>query len=578
MIVLSPIGVRREGRGPRVSHLSGLCAALALVFLWACEDEVMAPSLAPTPSADRALAVATTDREALVALYSATDGPNWERRDNWLTDAPLAEWHGVVANSQGQVRWLTLSNNGLKGPVVPELGSLSALEFLGLGENELTGEVPAELADATRLTGLWINDNRLTGIIPSAFLTLSQLRVLDLSGNDGLCIPSTARFSEWADSVSQVSGPDCSEADAEVLRVLYEATGGGPDWTNSSGWLSDAALSEWHGVEIDSVGRVSALDLSENGLSGQLPDSLVELSVLASLDLSDNTLSGSLPDSLGKLSALARLDVSGNGDMAGRLPQSLTALALDELRYSDTRLCVPDDAEFQAWLDGIGQHEGSGRECPPTSQYDILAAIYEATNGPNWVNNDNWLTDAPLGEWYGVGTNSDGQVTSLDLSWNFLQGRIPSEIGGLTSLDYLSLGGSYDYALTGPLPEELYDLPALRTLNLGGFNLGGTLPPEIARLTQLEGLYLSNTGLGGPIPTEIAHHQSGPTGARQQSIGWRHPRGAREPGQPAVTIFAQERPGGPNPGRIRGVDQVGIAVGGPESPTRRTSAQLPRGS
>lgn len=189
------------------------------------------------------------------------------------------------------------------------------------------------------------------------------------------------------------------------------------------------------------------------------------------------------------------------GDMVGRLPQSLTALALDELRYSDTRLCVPEDAEFQEWLDGIGQHEGSGRVCPPTSQYDILAAIYEATNGPKWTNNDNWLTDAPLGEWYGVGTNSDGQVTSLNLGWNFLQGQIPPEIGGLSSLVYLRLGGSY--ALTGPLPEEVYDLPALRTLSLGNFNLGGTLPPGIARLSQLESLYLGGSGLGGPIPTDI---------------------------------------------------------------------------
>ncbi len=485
-----------------VKEAGRLCGLLAPVFLWACEDEVMAPPLMPALSADRAVAVAETDREALVALYNATDGPNWERKDNWLTDAALTEWYGVVANSLGQVRWLTLSDNGLKGPVVPELGSLSALEFLGLGENELTGEVPAELADATRLTGLWINDNRITGIIPSTFLTLSQLRVLDLSGNDGLCIPSTARFSEWTDSVSQVSGPDCSEADAEVLSVLYEATGGVlGNWTNSSGWLSDAVLSEWHGVEVDSAGRVSGLDLSENGLSGQLPDSLVEFSVLVSLDLSDNTLSGSLPDSLGKLSALTRLDVSGNSGMAGRLPQSLTALELEELRYSDTRLCVPEDAEFQEWLNGIGQHEGSGRVCPPTSQYDILAAIYEATNGPKWANNDNWLTDAPLGEWYGVSTDSDGQVTSLSLGWNFLQGRIPREIGGLSRLNYLGLGGSY--ALTGPLPDELYDLPELRILSLRSFNLGGALPPEIARLTQLEHLYLRDAGLGGLLPTAI---------------------------------------------------------------------------
>ena len=57
---------------------SGLCGLLALPFLWACEDEVMAPPLVPAPSADRAVAIAATDREALVAFYNATDGPNWE--------------------------------------------------------------------------------------------------------------------------------------------------------------------------------------------------------------------------------------------------------------------------------------------------------------------------------------------------------------------------------------------------------------------------------------------------------------------------------------------------------------------
>ena len=478
----------------------------AIAWIAACDGEpVVAPSAAVAPALESTAllsAARASDREALVAFYNATDGANWERSDNWLTDAAVDEWYGVVADSLGRVRWLTLSANGLQGPIVPELGNLSALEFLGLGGNDLIGDVPAEIASATELTGLWINDNALTGIIPSTFLALSQLRVVDFSGNPGLCIPGTARFKEWTDSVSQVSGPDCSEANAEVLRVLYRATGGSLDnWNNSTGWLSEAVLREWHGVETDSVGRVSGLNLSENGLWGQLPDSLGALSALVSLDLSDNTLSGSLPDSLGKLAALTKLDVSGNNGMTGKLPQSLTALALDEFRYAGTRLCAPVDEDFEDWLATIAQDEGSGRECPPTSQYDILAAIYEATNGPTWLNNDNWLTDAPLGEWYGVGTDVNGQVTSLSLAFNFLQGQIPPEIGGLSGLRYLRLGGSH--ALTGPLPEELFDLPELRDLQLGSFHLGGTLPPEIARLSQLATLNLRSAGLGGPLPAEI---------------------------------------------------------------------------
>ena len=34
-----------------------------------------------------------SDREILVELYNATDGPNWKNDDNWLTDAP--QWHAL---------------------------------------------------------------------------------------------------------------------------------------------------------------------------------------------------------------------------------------------------------------------------------------------------------------------------------------------------------------------------------------------------------------------------------------------------------------------------------------------------
>ena len=43
------------------------------------------------------------DREALVALYNATDGPNWANNDNWLSDRSLGEWHGVRTDANGRV-------------------------------------------------------------------------------------------------------------------------------------------------------------------------------------------------------------------------------------------------------------------------------------------------------------------------------------------------------------------------------------------------------------------------------------------------------------------------------------------
>ena len=95
------------------------------------------PTLGPTS--------AETDREALVALYNATDGENWSNSTNWLSDAPLGEWEGV-STEQGRVRSLDLNDNGLSGEIPAELGSLSHLATMSLWDNDLSGEIPPELA------------------------------------------------------------------------------------------------------------------------------------------------------------------------------------------------------------------------------------------------------------------------------------------------------------------------------------------------------------------------------------------------------------------------------------------------
>ena len=46
---------------------------------------------------------AERERAALVALYHATDGANWENSANWLSEAPIGEWYGVTDDSGGHV-------------------------------------------------------------------------------------------------------------------------------------------------------------------------------------------------------------------------------------------------------------------------------------------------------------------------------------------------------------------------------------------------------------------------------------------------------------------------------------------
>ena len=143
---------------------------------------------------------------------------------------------------------------------------------------------------------------------------------------------------------------------------------------------------------------------------------------------------------------------------------------------------------------------------PPTvdsvaSDRAALVAFYEATDGPNWVNSTNWLSDRPIGEWHGVTADGDGRVTQLDLNENQLSGPIPAELGGLTNLELLDLG---ENQLRGRIPAELGDLTFLQVLWLSGNQLSGPIPAGLGSLTQPATSWtLGENQLSGPIPTEL---------------------------------------------------------------------------
>ncbi len=90
-----------------------------------------------------------------------------------------------------------------------------------------------------------------------------------------------------------------------------------------------------------------------------------------------------------------------------------------------------------------------------TGDRAALVDLYNATDGANWTNNTNWLTDAPLGQWYGVETDVNGRVILLYLVSNRLTGQIPLELGNLTRLAVLYLGGNQ---LTGCVPAGLWNV------------------------------------------------------------------------------------------------------------------------
>ena len=183
---------------------------------------------------------------------------------------------------------------------------------------------------------------------------------------------------------------DSVAGDRAALVILYNATGGA-NWTNNSGWLSAAPLDQWHGVTTDAEGRVSTLDLRNNGLSGEIPEELGSLTNLTKLYLQGNQLSGQIPSELGSLTNLTWLVLSGN-QLSGKIPSELGGLTnLTHLYLSENQL---------------------SREIP---------------------------------EELGSLTN----LTYLNLRSNQLTGPIPAELGSLTNLTHLYL---WDSELSGTIP------------------------------------------------------------------------------------------------------------------------------
>ena len=132
----------------------------------------------------------------------------------------------------------------------------------------------------------------------------------------------------------------------------------------------------------------------------------------------------------------------------------------------------------------------------------VLEILYDETGGDSWTRSTNWKTSEPLGMWHGVTTNTEGQVTAMNIRSNQLSGEIPSELGNLTNLEWLFLASNQ---LSGEIPSELGNLTSLTRLLLAGNQLSGEIPSELGNLTSLTGLLLAGNQLSGEIPSELGN-------------------------------------------------------------------------
>ena len=406
------------------------------------------------------------DRESLIALYNATDGPAWNNQGGWLSGDSIGEWHGVTADARGLVTGLDLSDNNLSGQLPPEIGNLTSLSVLDLGSNDLSGQLPLEMGR----------------------LSINALRL----GGTKLCAPIDEEFLGWLRGIADSDVAHCEIGDKETLVTIYNALNGS-NWTNNTGWLSDAPLNEWHGVETDGLGRVTGLSLPDNNLSGVIPPEIGDLLSLRTLNLLNNFLYNStIPSELGNLLHLRDLDLRGTG-LKGAIPPELGNLqSLTSFKLASYRLTGPIPPELGNLVN--------------LTTFDIESSRLTGPIPPELGNLVNLtilsIRDGTLSGPIPPELGNLERLVELRLDLNNLTGPIPLELAELTGLTVLDLGSN---GLTGTIPDGFGELHELEQLNLEHNEISGPIPPDLGNLVSLTNMRLENNSLEGPIPPELGN-------------------------------------------------------------------------
>ncbi len=283
------------------------------------------------------------ERFALTRLYARLRGQHWRDSGNWLTDAPLAEWHGVTVDSRtGKVSGLQLRANDLRGQLGPELGALAGLERLELGYNTIRGRIPPEIWRLDRLSVLDLGGLGLTGRLSPEIGNLPRLFLLQLDGNalSGTIPPTIGELTNLislglSDNAFEGSIP----AQIANIRGLARLA---LDGNRLSGEIP-AGLGE--------IANLQSLDLSRNRLTGELPPSLGGLELLRELGVSENGLTGELPAELGGLRVIERIALEGNSSLRGALsPAWVERDQTVAVTAGGTEVCAPRHSGTVDWL------------------------------------------------------------------------------------------------------------------------------------------------------------------------------------------------------------------------------------
>ncbi|GAU15425.1 hypothetical protein TSUD_44620 [Trifolium subterraneum] len=473
--------------------------------------------------------------------------------------ASIPSWFGEFE----KLTLLDLSYNGLHGQMPHAFTNLSSLVYLGLSLNQIDSIPSLSFGNLKKLVFLDLSSNRLYGPIPEAFRNMTSVESLYLSSNNFALVPwwicklekltlidlssngLHGPIPEAFRNMTSIESLDLSENSltsippwlAELKRLVNLNLGGNQLTLTDNLDLSNNNLSG----EIPNCWKDnqewSEIKLSSNKLTGEFPSSFGNLSSLFWLHLNNNSLQGEFPVSFTNLKQLLILDL-GENQLSGSITSSWTTNTFPSLQVLRLRqnmlsgsipsqLCQLKSLQIldlsRNKLQGsiprcIGNLEGMKLEKSISSSVPVQSYSLIADAPQIWSNE--FLTEAdalspsstalaPVSDWSTQDvtqvvkgmeleyTKNLKLVVNMDLSQNKLVGFIPNEITWLTGLHGLNLSKNQ---LKGEIPQLIGDMISLESLDISQNQLSGTIPNTMSALTSLSHLNLSHNNISGSIP------------------------------------------------------------------------------
>lgn len=180
----------------------------------------------PNPPRENA-GVSDQERQALIALYKATDGDHWTHRMGWLgPPGTECKWHGVECwsethNKPQQVMGLDLAQNNLVGTLPEVIGQLTHFTELNLMENTLEGQVPQSAGKLTHLADLNLLGNHLSGMLSQSLIQQWLAGTLRVVGDASL-LTDIAEIEYEVDPSALLCGFHRIQINADGHAVRYE--------------------------------------------------------------------------------------------------------------------------------------------------------------------------------------------------------------------------------------------------------------------------------------------------------------------------------------------------------------------